>query len=73
MTSFLPFLKKAKKDVVEEFRASRQFTDLLDMNYVVGFEDFRMDAVKRFPEVDFSLQLHQAQYWCYKLYPSDKL
>ena len=30
-------------------------TDLLDANYAVGFEDFRMDAMENFPEVDFSL------------------
>ena len=47
-------LENAKKDVVVEFRASKQFTDLLDMNYVVDFEDFRMDAMECFPEVDFS-------------------
>ena len=33
---------------------SSEFTDLLDKNYVVGFEDFCLDAVERFPEVDFS-------------------
>ena len=47
-------LTKAKKDAVAEFRASKQFTDLLDTNYVAGFEDFRMDAMENFPEVDFS-------------------
>ena len=36
-----------------EFRASKQFTDLLDTNYAVGFEDFRMDAMENFLEVDF--------------------
>ena len=33
---------------------SSEFTDLLDKNYVVGFEDFCLDVVERFPEVDFS-------------------
>ena len=47
-------LTKAKKDAVAEFRASKQFTDLLDTNYAAGFEDFRMDAMENFPEVDFS-------------------
>ena len=37
-----------------EFRASKQFTDLLDTNYEAGFEDFRVDAMENFPEVDFS-------------------
>ena len=36
-----------------EFRASKQFTDLLDTNYAAGFEDFRMDAMENFLEVDF--------------------
>ena len=39
-------LSKAKKDTVVEFKASKQFTDLLDTNYVVGFKDFRMDAIE---------------------------
>ena len=47
-------LKKAKKDAVAEFRSSKQFTDLLDTNYAVGFEDFHMDAMENFPKVDFS-------------------
>ena len=37
-----------------EFKASKQYTDLLDDNYAVGFEDFRMDAMENFPKVDFS-------------------
>ena len=47
-------LSKAKGDAVIEFKASKQYTDLLDDNYAVGFEDFRMDAMENFPEVDFS-------------------
>jgi len=47
-------LSKAKEDVVVEFKASKEFTDLLDRNYAAGFEDFRLDAVENFPEVDFS-------------------
>ena len=47
-------LNKAKEDTVVEFRASKQFIDLLDTNYVASFEDFRIDAMENFPEVDFS-------------------
>ena len=47
-------LKKAKEDAVMEFKASKQYTDLLDANYATGFKDFRMDVEERFPEVDFS-------------------
>ena len=47
-------LKNAKEDIVEEFRASNQFTILLDRNYTAGFEDFRMDTEERFLEIDFS-------------------
>ena len=47
-------LKKAKEDAIEEFKASSQFTILLDGNYVAGFEDFHMDAEEHFLEVDFS-------------------
>ena len=34
-------LTKATEDAVTEFRASKQFTDLLDTNYATGFEDFK--------------------------------
>ena len=47
-------LSKAKEDAVAEFKASKQYTDILDTNYAAGFEDFRMDATEKFPNVDFS-------------------
>ena len=47
-------LEKDKGDAVAEFQASKRFTDLLDRNYAAGFEDFRPDAVKNFPNLDFS-------------------
>ena len=47
-------LSKAKEDVVAEFKASKEFMDLLDRNFVVGFKDFRLDAVENFLEVDFN-------------------
>ena len=39
-------LSKAKNDAVTEFKASKQYTDLLDANYAAGFEDFRMDGME---------------------------
>ena len=47
-------LSKAKEDAVAEFKSSKSYTDILDCNYAAGFEDFRMDAIENFPEVDFS-------------------
>ena len=47
-------LSKAKEDSVMEFKASKQYTDLLDTNYAVSFEDFCMDTTENFPEVNFS-------------------
>ena len=47
-------LEKAKGDAVVEFQVSKQFTDLLDKNYIAGFEDFRLDAIENFPNLDFS-------------------
>ena len=44
----------AKDKVIKEFKSSKAYTDLLDTNYAAGFEDFRMDAMEHFPEVDFS-------------------
>ena len=47
-------LKKGKGEAIKEFKASSEFTDLLNRNYTAGFEDFCMDAMERFPKVDFS-------------------
>ena len=48
------FLEKNKGGAVAEFQASKQFTDMLDKNYVVRFEDFRLDTAENFPNFDFS-------------------
>ena len=37
-----------------EFKTSKQFTNLLDRNYAVGFEDFKMDSVENFLEIGFN-------------------
>ena len=47
-------LEKAKGNAVAEFQASKQFNDLLDKNYAIGFEDFKLDAAKNFPNLDFN-------------------
>ena len=47
-------LSKAKEGAVAEFKLSKAYTDVLDRNYAASFEDFRMDAIENFPEVDFS-------------------
>ena len=47
-------LSKAKEDAVAEFKSSKEYTDTLDHNYAASFEDFRLDAIENFPEVDFS-------------------
>ena len=47
-------LSQAKEDAIAEFKASKEYTDRLDEHYVAGFEDFRMDAMENFLEVDFS-------------------
>ena len=40
---------------VSSCQSSKQFTDLLDKNYAAGFEDFRLDAVENFPNINFSV------------------
>ena len=47
-------LSKEKEDAVAEFKSSKVYTNVLDRNCATGFEDFRMDAIENFPEVDFS-------------------
>ena len=54
-------LSNAKVDAVAEFKSSNEYTKLLDANYAAGFEDFRMEAMENFPEVDFgSIKLNLA-------------
>ena len=48
------FLSNAKADAMAEFKSSKEYTNLLDANYAAGFEDFRMEAIENFPEMDFS-------------------
>ena len=47
-------LFNAKADSVTVFKSSNKYTKLQDANYAAGFEDFRMEAIENFPEVDFS-------------------
>ena len=47
-------LSQAKEDAVAKFKTSKEYIDRLDKHYAVSFEDFRMDAIENFPEVDFS-------------------
>ena len=47
-------LSKANEDAVTEFKASKQYTNLLDANYATDFEDFKANAMENFLEVDFS-------------------
>ena len=54
-------LSNAKVDAVAEFKSSNKYTKLLDANYAAGFEDFKMEAMENFPEVDFgSIKLNLA-------------
>lgn len=47
--------------MIREFKSSKEFTNLLDEKYAVGFEDFHMDALESFLGVDFdSIKLHIA-------------
>ena len=54
-------ISNAKFDAVAEFKLSNEYTKLLVANYATGFEDFRMEAMENFPEVDFgSIKLNLA-------------
>lgn len=45
-------LGKTREAAIREFKASNEFTELLDKNYAASFEDFPMDAIEYFPRVD---------------------
>ena len=47
-------LGEAKEAAIKEFKASNEFTVLLDRNYATSFEDFRMDILEHFPRKDFN-------------------
>ena len=47
-------LGEAKDVAIKEFKASNEFTILLDRNYATSFEDFRMEALEHLFEMDFS-------------------
>ena len=54
-------LGEAKEANIKEFKVSNEYTDLLDKNYTARFEDFHMDALELFPDIDFSpIKLHVA-------------
>ena len=40
--------------MIREFKSSKAFIDLLDANYAKGFEDFHMDTLELFPEMNFN-------------------
>lgn len=46
-------LSKSEDEVIKELKTFNEFTDLLDKNCFVGFEDFCMDTIEAFPRVDF--------------------
>ena len=45
-------LNQAKDEVIKEFKSSKAFIDLLDANYAASFEDFRMDTLELFSEMN---------------------
>ena len=54
VTSLHESIDKVKADVVEEYKDSQPFFNLLVSQYGEGFEDFRKQVVALFPNVDFS-------------------
>ena len=48
-----PSLSQSKDEVLRDFKSFKEFIDLLDANYAMGFEDFCMDTLELFLEVDF--------------------
>jgi len=46
-------MEKAREEAIAAFIKSDEFTNHLDHHYVVGYEDFRVDAKETYPEVDF--------------------
>ena len=52
---------QVKDEVIKEFKSSKAFIDLLDANYAASFEDFRMDTLELFSEMNIdSIKLRTA-------------
>lgn len=47
-------MSKANGEAIKEFKAFGAYTKLLNETYVVGFEDFHLDACEAFLGVDFA-------------------
>ena len=50
---FTSSMEKAQKEAVVAFMRSNEFKTRLDHHYAAGYEDFRSDAKKAYPKVDF--------------------
>ena len=47
-------LEEAKDAFVDESKSSKDFKDVLNRHYIVGFEDFCQEAMETFLNMDFS-------------------
>ena len=54
VTSLCESIDKVKADVVEEYKDSQPFFNLLRSQYGEGFKDFWKKAITLFPNMDFS-------------------
>ena len=50
---FTSSMKKAQKEAIAAFMRLDEFKNWLDCHYIVGYKDFRFDAEKAYPEMDF--------------------
>ena len=51
---FCILLGEVKGSAIKEFTVSSEYTNLLDRNYAMRFEDFRMVVLELFLEIDFN-------------------
>ena len=58
VSGFNSSLEKACEEAVAAFKKSDEYKNRLDSHYTAGYEEFRADAKKAFPDLDFdSLKL----------------
>ena len=50
---FFSSLEKARGEAIAAFKKSDEYKNRLDSHYAAGYEDFRADAKKTFPDLDF--------------------
>ena len=54
VSEFALSLEKAREKAIAAFKKSDEYKNRLDSHYAAGYEDFRVDAIEVYPDLDFN-------------------